>query len=58
MKFCTRISNVKKKQKSKKVQQYLDEWVFPENYFAFTPSNIDLTNFSEPFITLVTRKLY
>ena len=55
MKFCTRIFNVKRKYKS---AIRLDESVFMENYFTCTPSNIDLTNFSESFITTVTRKLY
>ena len=40
------------------MQQFLDKWVFLQNYFDFTPSNIDLMNFSESFITTVTRKLY
>ena len=40
------------------MQQCLDEWFFLENYFTFTPSNIDLTNFSESVITTETRKLY
>ena len=56
MKLCTRIHNVKKR--STIVQECLDEWVFLENYFAVTSSNIDVANFSESFITTITRKLY
>ena len=40
------------------MQQCLDEWVILENYFAFTPSNIDVTNYSESFIPTVTKKLH
>ena len=44
MKLCTRIINVKKGFKSAIV--------------PFTPSNTDVSNFSESFINTVTRKLY
>ena len=32
-----------------KVQQRLDEWVFLENFIPFTPSNVNLNDFSEFF---------
>ena len=51
MKLCTRTINVKNG-----VRKGFYEWVFLENYFALTPSNIDVTNYSESFITTVTRK--
>ena len=51
MKVCTRTINVKNG-----VRKGFYEWVFLENYFALTPSNIDVTNYSESFITTVTRK--
>ena len=53
MKLCTRTINVKNG-----VRKGFYEWVFLENYFALTPSNIDVTNYSESFITTVTTKLY